>query len=185
MTSPSHNANPTLFHVRDYRGATIEDLDIKPAISINPSTHLQEALEISFENEFTYLPVIHEANRRLLGVLNIEDLKKNTEQILKSSLKPLTKNYMVWFHQKAREKYEAEVSSEVNKTPLNSTIMKPRTGGGKRYSVLTPMSPLEGLAKFFNLGQYFAIVTNDNGNFVYGVATPEDLIRYENSRPKL
>ncbi|SGZ49605.1 CIC11C00000002953 [Sungouiella intermedia] len=176
--------NPKLFHIIDYRGATVEDLDIRPAISINPSTALQRAIEVSFENEFTYLPVIHETNKRLLGVLNVEEFKVDPLKASKSCLKPITKNYMHWFNQKARAKYEQESTSK-NTTPLNLKILKPKTSNGKKFEVLTPLTPLEGLAQFFNTGNYFAIITNGDGNLVYGVVTPEDLIKYENSRPRL
>ncbi|CAH6721337.1 hypothetical protein CLIB1444_05S08856 [[Candida] jaroonii] len=173
--------NPVLFHVRDYRGATIEDLDIKPALSINPTTNINIALEIAFENEFTYLPVIHEENKRLLGVLNVGLLRDNPNKLNTSFLKPIVKNYMIWFNQKSREFYEKQDIKPVEPV-RNRTIMKPRA---KKYKVLTPWTPLEQLADFFNNGIYFAIITNDEGNFVYGVATPEDLTKYENSRPRL
>lgn len=178
----------TTFARTDYRGATIEDLDIKPAISINPTTHLLEALEISYENEFTYLPVIHEESRKLLGVLNVEEIKKSLETYKKSTLKPEVRYFMLWFHQGVREKYERASSTRSTtpeKTPINSTIMKPGSSSGKRYQILTPLTSLEDLATFFNSGEFFAIVTNPEGNFVYGVATPDDLKKYEKSRPKL
>lgn len=176
-----------LFHIRDYRGATVEDLDIRPAISIHPLMGIQEAVEIAFENEFTYLPVIHEENKRLLGILNVEDLRNDTSKISRSFLKPIVKNYMFWFHQLSKAKYEQEhesasTSTTKPETKLKTKMLKPR---GKRYDVITPLTPLEDLAAFFNKGVYFAIITNENENFVYGVATPEDLIKYENSRPKL
>lgn len=176
--------NPVLFHIKDYRGATVEDLDIKPAISINPTTNLNVALEIAFEHEFTYLPVIHEGNKRLLGVINIEALRTHPEKFRSSFLKPIVKHYMIWFHQRARENYEKEAHDEGQATALNTTIKTPRTKG-KRFDILTPWTPLEKLAEFFNSGNYFAIVTNYEGTFVYGVVTPEDLSRYENSRPRL
>lgn len=177
-------SDPKLFHSVDYRGATVEDLDIRPAISINPSTPLDRAFEVSFENEFTYLPVIHETNKRLLGVLNVGSLNaRNT------SMKPVTKNFMLWFNQNAQEKYKQELAEKdvnaKNKTPINSKILKPRATRGKRYEVLTPLSPLEQLAAFFNSGNYFAIITNGDGNLVYGVVTPEDLTKYERARPRL
>lgn len=175
---------PKLFHIVDYRGATVEDLDIRPAISINPSTPLERAIEVSFENEFTYLPVIHETNKRLLGVLNVETFKVDPQKVRNSFLKPITKNYMHWFSQTARDRYEQELQAK-STTPLHLKILKPKSSQGKKYEVLTPMTPLEGLAQFFNTGNYFAIITNDGGNLVYGVVTPEDLIKYEHSRPRL
>lgn len=174
--------NPKLFHIVDYRGATVEDLDIRPAISINPLTPLERAIEVSFENEFTYLPVIHETNKRLLGVLNVENFKVDPLKLRNSFLKPITKNYMLWFSHKARANYEKE-NLVKQTTPLNSKILKPRLA--KKYKVLTPLTPLEDLALFFNTGNYFAIITNGDGNLVYGVVTPEDLIKYEHSRPRL
>ncbi len=175
---------PLLFQTRDYRGATIEDLNIPLAVSINPTTSIYEAIGIAFENEFTYLPVIHERTKRLLGVINIEELKSNGDKLKRSILAPIVKSYMIWFNQSAKRKYEQE-NKEVlssNRTAPKTTILKPR---GKRYEVLTPMTPLEKLAEFFNLGNYFAIVTNGHGDFVYGVVTPQDLMKYEQSRPKL
>lgn len=170
-----------LFQNVDYRGATVEDLDIRPAISINPSTPLQRAFEVSFENEFSYLPVIHEANKRLLGVLNVETLKNS--QNLQKGVAPIALNYMLWFSQHAREKYEKQAETPNSNTPLNSKILRPRLR--KHYRVLTPLSPLESLADFFNAGNYFAIITNGEGNLVYGVVTPDDLLKYEQARPRL
>lgn len=166
-----------LFTRSDYRGATVEDLDIRPAISINPSTRLDRAMEVAFENEFTYLPVIHETNKRLLGVLHVGAL--NSDTFTNGALKPIAKNHMLWFSQAARQKHTDET---LKPTPLNTKILRPR---GKQYQVLTPMTPLEQLAAFFNAGNFFAIITNGEGSLVYGVVTPDDLLKYEQARPKL
>lgn len=173
------------FKHRDYRGATIEDLDIKPAISINPTTSISAALDLSFENEFTYLPVIHEVNKKLLGVLNVEHLRNNPDLITK--YEPIVKTFMFWFSNNVRKRYAAEheQSKKINTTPINAKIITPYGTGSKDYTVLTPYTPLEDLAKFFNSGNYFAIITENDGKFVYGVATPDDLIKYEKARPKL
>lgn len=177
-----NQANPRLFHIVDYRGATIEDLDIRPAISISPMTPLRRAFQVAFENEFTFLPVILNINKRLLGVLNV--LEINPSELKKSDA--LVKNYMLWFSQTAKVKYNNEIQPTTSgDTPLNTKIFKPKPSRGKQYSVLTPMSSLEELAKFFNSGNYFAIITTGEGNLVYGVVTPEDLSKYEKSRPRL
>ncbi|KAI5960892.1 hypothetical protein KGF57_001824 [Candida theae] len=201
-TPPTTPANTNLFTTRDYRGATIEDLNIPQAISTNPTSSIYEAIEIGYEYEFTYLPVIHELNKRLLGVVNLEQFKTGSPQQPQQqkqqkqenrdqNVQPIVFNYMLWFNPSAKRKYEQEIlhkkddtgsKSQVTKTTPKTKILKPR---GKRYSVLTPYSPLEDLASFFNRGNYFAIVTNDSGNFVYGVVTPQDLLKYEQSRPKL
>lgn len=171
----------TLFHIVDYRGATIEDLDIRPALLINPFTPLNRAIEVSFENEFSYLPVIHEENKRLLGVLNVEELTRNSEKLKAAGPKATTFDHMLWFSQSAKARYSSKESTK--STPLNSKILKPRAG--TKYTVLTPLTPLEDLAAFFNKGSYFAIITNGEGNLVYGVVTPGDLIKYEHARPRL
>lgn len=173
-----------LFHIRDYRGATVEDLDIKPAISINPTTPLHEALEIAYEYEFTYLPVIDERNKKLLGIFNVEELSNSKAREGKTYREPIVKNYMLWFHQSTRERYEEDYKNKLrtNNTSVKATI---KGLGNKMYTVITPLTPLEKLAEFFNKGNFFAIVTNAEGSFVYGVATPEDLTRYEQSRPRL
>lgn len=177
-----NQVNPRLFHIVDYRGATVEDLDIRPAISISPMTPLRRAFQVAFENEFTFLPVILNINKRLLGVLNV--LEINPAELKKSD--SLVKDHMLWFSQNAKNKYNAEVQpSNASETPLNTKIFKPKPSKGKLYLVLTPMSSLEELAKFFNSGNYFAIITTGEGNLVYGVVTPEDLSKYEKSRPRL
>ena len=178
-TPPSTPTGTPIFTTRDYRGATVEDLNIPQAISTNPTSSIYDAIEIGYEYDFTYLPVIHEVNRRLLGVVNLEQFKT-----LSPDKQPVF-NYMLWFNPSTKRKYEQDIlhKSDMSKTtPPKTKILKPR---GKRYSVLTPYSPLEDLASFFNRGNYFAIITNDLGSFVYGVVTPEDLIKFEKSRPKL
>lgn len=194
-TPPPTPTSTTLFTTRDYRGATIEDLNIPQAISTNPTSSIYDAIEIGYEYEFTYLPVIHELNKRLLGVVNLEQFKNATSQLNQNQSsnhegkEPIVFNYMLWFNPSTRRKYEHDIlrkgnksSDTVSNTTPKTKILKPR---GKRYSVLTPYSPLEDLASFFNRGNYFAIITNDLGNFVYGVVTPQDLLKYEQSRPKL
>ena len=143
---------PLLFQTRDYRGATIEDLNIPLAVSINPTTSIYEAIGIAFENEFTYLPVIHERTKRLLGVINIGELKSNGNK-LKEVYLPIVKSYMIWFNQSAKRKYEQENKKVLssNRTAPKTTILKPR---GKRYEVLTPMTPLE-VGRIFQPGKLF------------------------------
>ncbi|CAI5758102.1 unnamed protein product [Candida verbasci] len=172
--------NPILFHRKDYRGATIEDLNLPPAISINPSSSIYEAFKIGFEYEFSYLPVINEINKKLLGVINIDSLKHSKIEHAKHE-NVLVKDYMIWFNQKSKINYEKNFNKQIQKTLPNTKIVKPTNG--KRYQLLTPYTPLETLANFFNSGEYFAVITGDDGNFVYGVVTPEDLIKYEKSRP--
>lgn len=68
----------------DYRGAVVEDLDLLPALSVYPDTTLQGALDISFEHNFSYLPVLSH-QRRLLGYLTAEQLQSDlrTQDLVK------------------------------------------------------------------------------------------------------
>lgn len=89
---------------KDYRGATVEDLDRPPALSITPDMLLQDALEMSFEHSFSFLPVLN-THRRLLGYLTAEQLErdgaaKGNDQVAKhyfrftgkASYEPITPN---------------------------------------------------------------------------------------------
>lgn len=173
-----------MFPTRNYRGSTVEDLEITPAVSINPGTPLSEALEIAYENDFTFLPVINHVNRKLLGVFEVDKARKSLHD--QGSLpNPYTGNYMRWFHHKARDSWSQQhpdSQGDAHRTTLTATIMRPR---GSVYRVLTPSTPLEELTEFFNTGEDFAIITNPRGTFVYGVATPDDLLRYQKLRPNL
>lgn len=154
---------------KDYRGATVEDLDIRPALSINPLATVKRATAIAFENEFSHLPVIHENHKKLLGVFSVENARGEH-----------VKDSMLWFSKNGKAKYELE--THFGQTPPNLKIMKPTK---KSFTVLTPMTLLEDLARFFEKGTYFAIITNGEGNLVYGVVTPDDLKAFEKARPHL
>lgn len=135
---------------RDYRGATVEDLDRPPALSITPDMLLKDAFEMSFEHSFSFLPVLN-SHRRLLGYLTAEQLEKDGA---------------VKGNEKVADHYY-------------------RFRGKKAFEPITPNTPLEQLEDFFAKQNAFAVITDDDRRFVLGVATPEDLEKYINSRPEL
>ncbi|PVI08278.1 hypothetical protein DM02DRAFT_608337 [Periconia macrospinosa] len=134
-----------------YRGATVEDLDPPPALSVRPTTSISHALMSGLERDYTHLTVTAEANRALLGYLSIPRL----QQLLKEG--------------------------KVKDTDPVSEAMQKFRRRGTRYKVITLETPLEELEEFFNGGvdgsgkQEFAVVTDGSRKFVLGVATRDDL----------
>ncbi|KAF2636187.1 hypothetical protein P280DRAFT_473322 [Massarina eburnea CBS 473.64] len=137
-----------------YRGATVEDLDPPPALSVRPSTTISHALISGLERDYTHLTVTSETNRALLGYLSIPRL----QQLLKEG--------------------------KVKETDPVSEAMQKFRRRGTRYKVITLQTTLEELEEFFGGGldglegngkQEFAVVTDEGRKFVLGVATRGDL----------
>ncbi|KAF2707782.1 hypothetical protein K504DRAFT_446886 [Pleomassaria siparia CBS 279.74] len=141
-----------------YRGATVEDLDPPPALSVQPTDPIHHALMSGLERDYTHLTVISQENRALLGYISIPRL----QQLLKE--------------QKVMES-----------DPVQAAMLKFRRRG-TRYKVITTETPLEELEEFFSGGvdgsgaQEFAVVTDASRKFVLGVATKNDLDKFVKSR---
>ncbi|KAG5357390.1 Cystathionine beta-synthase [Yarrowia sp. C11] len=144
--APKHN----------YRGATVEDLEFPPAFSVTPQTSLIEALELSYEKEYSYLPVISGKNRALLGYLTADQLRQQSSR-----------------------------SSLDGSVPVASVYNKFHKDASRPFKPITPATPLEQLEDFFESGQPFAVVTDDSRQFVLGVVVKEDLEKYIKCRPEL
>ncbi|KAF1959224.1 hypothetical protein CC80DRAFT_523943 [Byssothecium circinans] len=145
------NGDYTSLWANKYRGATVEDLEPPPALSVRPSTPISHALISGLERDYTHLTVTSETNRALLGYLSIPRL----QQLLK----------------------EGKVKES---DPVSDAMQKFRRRG-TRYKVITLQTTLEELEEFFNGGvdgigkQEFAVVTDEGRKFVLGVATRGDL----------
>ncbi|KAF2221765.1 hypothetical protein BDZ85DRAFT_264365 [Elsinoe ampelina] len=143
---------------KKYRGATVEDLDPPPALSVSPTSPISHALMTAFERDYTHLTVISPSDRALLGYLSIPRLK----ELLKDG--------------KARE-------SDAVEAAMTRFQRKAR-----KYKVISMDTPLEELEAFFEgtdgTGrQEFAVVTDAGRRFVLGVATREDLEEFVRRRP--
>ncbi|KAG8623175.1 hypothetical protein KVT40_008151 [Elsinoe batatas] len=143
---------------KKYRGATVEDLDPPPALSVSPTSPISHALMTAFERDYTHLTVISPSDRALLGYLSIPRLK----ELLKDG--------------KARE-------SDTVEAAMTKFQRKAR-----KYKVISMDTPLEELEAFFEgtdgTGrQEFAVVTDAGRRFVLGVATREDLKEFVRRRP--
>ncbi|KAK0748262.1 hypothetical protein B0T21DRAFT_279400 [Apiosordaria backusii] len=142
-----------------YRGATVEDLDPPPALSLTPSDPISLALLSAFERDYTHLTIVSSSNRALLGYISIPHLQSLLES---GKVKPEDeiKSAMIRFQRK-----------------------------GARYTVITMNTPLEELEGFFegkdNGGQKqdFAVITDSGRRFVLGVATRGDLEEFVKRRP--
>jgi CBS domain-containing protein len=147
-----------------YRGATVADLDLAPALSTSPSTSLEEAMLSASSHDYSHLTVLSEHTRSLLGYLPISRLKTlfETRQIQPSD-------------------------------PVEKAMVKFQRGGGKKYQVITMETELWELEGFFeDVGEYatgskqdFAVVTDGGRKFVLGVVTRSDLNEFVKRRPSM
>ncbi|ODQ64639.1 hypothetical protein NADFUDRAFT_52270 [Nadsonia fulvescens var. elongata DSM 6958] len=143
----------------DYRGAVVEDLDLPPAFTITPNASLFQALELSYERSYSYLPVVSEKTRSLLGYLTADQLRSTTP-VAEGEGEPKVKL----------------VKDYYNKFTKSNT---------KPFRPITPETPLEVLEKFFASGEEFAVITDSDKRFVLGVAVKEDLDKFISSRPSV
>lgn len=150
---------PVLKWAHMYRGATVADLELAPALSTSPHASISSALLSAYERDYTHLTVVSEANRALLGYLSIPRLKEMLKQ---------------------------QIVTE--DAPVEKAMMKFRRRG-KKYSVITTETELEELEVFFNGGpdgnspQDFAVVTDGGRKFVLAVVTRSDIEEFVKRRP--
>ncbi|KAI4217242.1 MAG: hypothetical protein LQ351_000551 [Letrouitia transgressa] len=142
-----------------YRGATVEDLDPPPALSIRPTDSISSALMNAYERDYTHLTVISEDTRALLGYLSMPRLKELLKQ------------------------------GSVKESDWVERAMQRFRRRGNVYKIITMDTPLEELEEFFNGGvngsgpQNFAVVTDISRRFVLGVVTRDDLEEFVKRRP--
>ncbi|KAL4810178.1 hypothetical protein BDV18DRAFT_130451 [Aspergillus unguis] len=141
-----------------YRGATVEDLDPPPALSVSPSTPVSAALLAAFERDYTHLTVTSSTHRSLLGYLSIPRLK------------------------------ELLTAGTVKESDTVAAAMQRFHRKKGTYQVITMETPLEELQQFFEGNgtgerREFAVVTDAERKFVLGVATTGDLEEFVKRRP--
>ncbi|PWY92752.1 hypothetical protein BO70DRAFT_357896 [Aspergillus heteromorphus CBS 117.55] len=146
-----------------YRGATIEDLDPPPALSVSPSDLISTAMLAAYERDYTHLTVTSSSKRSLLGYLSIPRLK----ELLKEGA--------------------------VKESDSVAVAMQRFNRKRGTYQVITMETPLEELERFFESEtgpngeqrpkQTFAVVTDASRKFVLGVATKADLEEFVKRRP--
>ncbi|KAK7683203.1 hypothetical protein QCA50_013876 [Cerrena zonata] len=101
-----------------YRGAVVEDLQLPPAFALPKTEAISRAIELAYERDFSYIPVL-DKNRRPLGYLDVSQLKSKWEAGLANP--------------------DAKVEQYMTKFIRSST---------QPYTLITPGSPLEELEMF-------------------------------------
>lgn len=147
-----------------YRGATIADLDLPPALSTSPTTSLHSAMLSASSHDYSHLTVLSDSTRSLVGYLSVSRLKTLFES------------------------KQLDPSDTVEKA-----MIKFRRGKGKKYQVISMDTELWELEGFFDdIGplssgskQDFAVVTDGGRKFVLGVATRHDLDEFVRRRPSM
>lgn len=147
---------------KKYRGATVADLDLPPALSTSPTTSVADALLSASSHDYSHLTVVSESNRSLLGYLPISRLQHllNNKQLLPSD-------------------------------PVAKAMVRFKRDRGRKYQVITMETELWELEGFFeSVGQLstgskqdFAVVTDGGRKFVLGVVTRSDLEEFVRRRP--
>ncbi|ETI26345.1 hypothetical protein G647_03122 [Cladophialophora carrionii CBS 160.54] len=145
-----------------YRGATVADLDLPPALSTSPNTSLADAMLSASSHDYSHLTVLSDNTRSLLGYLSVARLKQLFES---GQLQP--------------------------SDPVSKAMVKFQRGGDRKYQIITMETELFELEGFFeNIGPFatgakqdFAVVTDGGRKFVLGVVTRGDLEEFVRRRP--
>ncbi|PWN33908.1 uncharacterized protein FA14DRAFT_161533 [Meira miltonrushii] len=144
-----------------YRGATVEDLQLSPAVSVPTTATIQNALDVAFDHDYEQLPVLSSKNgeRKLVGYLDIKKLRLEVQNGKLEKTQGVL-NVMVKFGG-AKRKEGSGASSTF-------TLISPETGLGELEAFLTTHP--------------FALVTDASRSFVLAVATRDDLQKYAQRR---
>lgn len=141
--------------------ATIEDLELPPALSVTSNDPISTALMAAYERDYTHLTVTSPMKRSLQGYLSIPRLKELLQ------------------------------SGTVKESDLVSAAMQRFNRKDRKYTTITTETSLHDLEKFFNgefsegEEQQFAVVTDGERKFVLGVVTNDDLKEFSKRRPSL
>ncbi|KAI8986890.1 hypothetical protein BD414DRAFT_487388 [Trametes punicea] len=107
-----------------YRGAVVEDLQLPPAFSLPADEAISRAIEMAYERDFSYIPVL-DKNRKLLGYIDVAALKA---------------------------KWEAGEANPDDKVSQYMTKFK-RTASTP-YTIITPSTPLAELEDFLKRNEF-------------------------------
>ena len=150
---------PSASLVAKYRGATVEDLQVPPAISVPRSTSISSALRVALDHDYSQLPLVSDKNRKLLGYVQKDRLE---EQVRSGSS-------------------DKSVATIMTKFSSSSSPSSSSAAAAATYTVITPDTGLAELEVFLQ-SHPFAFITDPGRAFVLGVATQEDLSKYVSRR---
>lgn len=62
-----------------YRGATVEDLQLPPAVCVSLDSNILTSLTVAEDHDYSQLPVLDSNDRKLKGYLDIKELKNKIQ----------------------------------------------------------------------------------------------------------
>ncbi|KAL4073648.1 hypothetical protein V8B97DRAFT_1935193 [Scleroderma yunnanense] len=143
---------PSCLPTDKYRGAVVEDMQLPPAFTLPSNESISRAIDLAYDRDFSYIPVLSNSNRRPLGYVDVASLKAKWEAGIANPSDYVVK-YMTKFNRSASEP----------------------------YTLITSDTPLAELAEFLRHND-FALVTDYDRKFVLAVATSQDFDTFVSRR---
>jgi CBS domain-containing protein len=177
--------------------ATVQDLDLPPALSFSPSDSISTALLAAYERDYTHLTIVSASTRALLGYLSIPRLKtllarglvQQEDQVGKAMwrfqrrgtvYRVITPDTELWelerFFEEQRVEAESGAAAAIKKAKETETATETET-----ETATTVGKDGKVAAETENGG--FAVVTDAGRRFVVGVVTRGDLEEFVKRRP--
>ncbi|KAJ2782792.1 hypothetical protein H4R18_002064 [Coemansia javaensis] len=144
-----------------YRGASIEDLQLPASVAVSEDDPMGAAIAVMAENDFSQVPVTGPA-RRLVGYLTLAAAQALVDSGAATPDQPV-RRFML--------RFSGHVSSPGAATGSSSSTTP------RQYWLITPETPLSELSRFFETHSV-AFVTDASRKFCLGIATKQDLIGF-------
>ncbi|KAI9293611.1 cystathionine beta-synthase [Neoconidiobolus thromboides FSU 785] len=136
---------------RQWHGATIADLNLNPAVTVDALTPCREAIKIMEKNAFDQLPVVEGPSGRVIGLVTMGNI---LSRLSSARAQPLSPVHTVMFNFRQGENESA------------------------KYHPIYPQTPLESLTKFFEKNSCALITDPSSPMRILHVATKVDLLTY-------
>lgn len=157
---------------KQYKGATISDLNLKPVVTVKSSSPVSAAIDILQKNGFDQLPVLAE-NGKLAGLVTLGNLLSFLSSGRASTTTPVAK-VMIDF-----SKLD-EFSPKSSSSALTIGTPAPSKKGTKSFAEITVDTPLSALNRFFEHKSSAVVTEKDGSNNLkpVHVVTKVDLLAY-------
>lgn len=156
---------------KQYKGAVIADLNLKPVVTVKTSSPVSAAIGILQKNGFDQLPVLNDAGK-LAGLITLGNLLSYISSGRISTTDPV-QGAMIDFRKLD------EFKSNPAETAVNIGTPAPNKKPHKDFAEITVDTPLSALSRFFE-HKSSAIVTERDGSTLkpVHVVTKVDLLAY-------
>lgn len=156
---------------KQYKGATIADLNLKPVVTVKTSSPVSSAIEILQKNGFDQLPVLNEQGK-LTGLVTLGNLLSYLSSGRAKTTTPVDK-VMIDFRKLD------EFTSKRPEESISIGTPAPSKKTSNNFAEITVDTPLSALNNFFE-HKSSAIVTERDGNTLkpVHVVTKVDLLAY-------